>query len=414
MNSLSLPGKKITTQCCVAGGGPAGMMLGYLLARAGIEVVVLEKHKDFFRDFRGDTIHPSTMELMHELGILDDFLKIPHDKIVKLMLSFEGTTIEGPDCSHLPVHCPYIAMMPQWDFLDFIAAKAKKYPAFTLMMNAEATGLIEENGRIAGVTVKTPDGEVEVGAGMVFGTDGRHSIVREKAGLEVREFGVPIDVLWFRIPKPANDPLHFLGRVRNGQMMVTIDRGEYYQTALLIPKGAFDQIKAEGLDAFRKRVVSIVPALEESVKAIDEWDKVKLLTVQINRLRQWYRPGLLCIGDAAHAMSPAGGVGVNVAIQDAVATANLLYAPLLRGNCTVDDLRSVQERREWPVRVIQGFQIFIHRNMFRKDRDPSRAVAIPWIVRKFFGLLAPLIRRLAARLVGIGPRPEHIHTPEKK
>ena len=408
--------RKITTQCCVAGGGPAGMMLGYLLARAGIEVVVLEKHRDFFRDFRGDTIHPSTMELMYELGILDDFLKIPHQKISKLMLSFEGTTIEGPDCSHLPVHCPYIAMMPQWDFLNFIAEKAKKYPTFTLMMNAEATGLIEENGRIAGVTIKTPEGEMEVRAGMVFGTDGRHSIVREKAGLEAQEFGVPIDVLWFRVPKPANDPLHFLGRVHNGQMMVTIDRGDYYQTALIIPKGAFDQIKAEGLsDAFRKRIVSIVPApLRWSVKVLDDWEKVKLLTVQINRLRQWYRPGLLCIGDAAHAMSPAGGVGINVAIQDAVAAANLLCEPLLRGNCTIDDLRSVQERREWPVRVIQGFQVFIHRNMLRKDRDPTRAVAIPWIARKFFSMVAPLLRRFAARLVGIGPRPEHIHTPEKK
>ena len=397
----------------MVGGGPAGMMLGYLLARAGIEVVVLEKHKDFFRDFRGDTIHPSTMELMYELGILDDFLKLPHQKIVKLMLSFEGNVVEGPDCSHLPVHCPYIAMMPQWDFLDFIAEKAKKYPSFSLMMSAEATGLIEEDGRIAGVTVKTPEGEMEVRADLVFGADGRHSIVREKAGLAVDEFGVPIDVLWFRVPKPANDPLHFLGRVHDGQMMVTIDRRDYYQTALIIPKGAFEPIKAEGLDAFRERIVSIVPALRDSVKALDDCDKVKLLTVQINRLRHWARPGLLCIGDAAHAMSPAGGVGINLAVQDAVAAANLLYAALLRGNCTTDDLRRVQERREWPVRVIQGIQVFIHGNMFRKDRDPTRAVAIPWIARKFFALFAPLIRRLAARLVGIGPRPEHNHTPEK-
>ena len=399
----------------VVGGGPAGMMLGYLLARAGIEVVVLEKHKDFFRDFRGDTIHPSTMELMYELGILDDFLKVPHDKIVKLMLSIEGNVVEGPDLSHLPVHCRYIAMMPQWDFLDFIAAQAKKYSTFKLMMNAEVTGLIEEGGRIAGVTAGTPGGENGSARrnGIRHGRAGAHRAPK-RPWLEVMEFGVPIDVLWFRVPKPADDPLHFIGRVRDGQMMVTIDRGDYYQTALIIPKSAFDGIKAEGLEAFRKRIVTIVPALVESVKALDDWDKIKLLTVQINRLsRQWCRPGLLCIGDAAHAMSPAGGVGINVAIQDAVATANLLYAPLLRNNCTVDDLRRVQERREFAVRVIQGIHGFYPRqHVPQKDRDPSRAVAFPWMARKMIALFAPIIRRLAARVVGIGPRPEHIHTPE--
>jgi 2-polyprenyl-6-methoxyphenol hydroxylase-like FAD-dependent oxidoreductase len=407
--------RKVTTQCCVVGGGPAGMMLGYLFARAGVEVVVLEKHKDFFRDFRGDTIHPSTMELMYELGILDEFLKIPHQKIAKLLLSFEGNVVEGPDCSHLPVHCPYIALMPQWDFLDFIAEKAKKYPSFSLMMSAEATGLIEENGRIAGVNVKTPEGELEVRANLVFGTDGRSSIVREKAGLHVEDFGVPIDVLWFRLARPADDTRDFLGRISNGQMMVTINRGDYYQTALIIPKGGFEPIKNEGLDAFRERISAIVPSLRESVKALDGWDKIKLLTVQINRLRKWCRPGLLCIGDAAHAMSPAGGVGINLAIQDAVATANLLSAAILRGDYSMEKLELIQQRRQWPTNMIQAIQVFIHRNMFRKNKDGTqRAISVPWPVRKVMGLFAPIIRRVAARIVGIGFRPEHIHSPENK
>jgi 2-polyprenyl-6-methoxyphenol hydroxylase-like FAD-dependent oxidoreductase len=351
---------------------------------------------------------------MSELGILDDFLKLPHQKIAKLMLSFEGTAIEGPDFSRLPVHCPYVALMPQWDFLNFIAQKAGEFPCFSLMMSAEATGLIEEDGRVAGVIVRTEEGELEVRAGLVFGTDGRHSIVREKAGLEVEEFGVPIDVLWFRVPKPSGDPGDFLGRISRGRAVVTIDRGDYYQTALIIPKGGFEPIKKEGLEAFRNRLVSIVPPLRESVKAVDSWDKVKLLTVQINRLRRWYRAGLLCIGDAAHTMSPAGGVGINLAVQDAVAAANLLCGPLLRNNCTIDDLRRVQERREWPVRMTQSIQVFIHRNMFRNREDPSRAVAVPWIARKIMALLAPLIRRAAARIVGIGFRAEHIASPAAK
>ena len=406
--------KKITTRCCVAGGGPAGMMLGYLLARAGIEVVVLEKHKDFFRDFRGDTIHPSTMQLMHELGILDDFLKVPHDKAQDLMISFEGTAVRGPDFSHLPVVCKYIALMPQWDFLNFLAEKAKKFPSFTLMMNAEATGLIEENGRVTGVRATTPDGEVEIRAPLTFGTDGRHSTLREQAGLVADEFGVPIDVLWFRLAKPAvAEGKYFLGRISKGQLMITLDRGDYFQSGLIIPKGAFDAIKKEGLPAFQERIAAIVPALREPARALDNWDKVKLLTVQINRLRCWHRAGLLCIGDAAHAMSPAGGVGINLAVQDAVAAANLLCEPILGGACTEEDLQRVQERREWPVKMTQALQVFMHRNMFRKNRDPSRAVAIPWPARKLFALFAPVLRRVGARIVGIGFRAEHIESPEK-
>ncbi|HWB60547.1 MAG TPA: FAD-dependent oxidoreductase [Chthoniobacteraceae bacterium] len=405
----------INTKCCIVGGGPAGMMLGYLLARAGIEVVVLEKHKDFFRDFRGDTIHPSTMELMQELGILDDFLQVPHNEAAELMLSFEGTAVMGPDFSHLPVTCKYIAFMPQWDFLNFIAEKAKKYPGFSLRMGAEAIGLIEKDGRITGVIAKSDEGDIEVRAAVTFGTDGRHSVVRERAGLVAEEFGVPIDVLWFRLDKPeGGDTRLFLGRVSNGQMMITLDRGDYFQCGLIIPKGAFEAIKGEGLAAFQERIAGIVPALRGPAKALDKWDKVKLLTVQINRLRNWSRPGLLCIGDAAHAMSPAGGVGINLAVQDAVAAANLLYDPLRRGHCTAEDLQRVQARREWPVKMTQAIQIFMHRNMFRKGRDPSRAVAFPWIVRKFFALFAPVIRRAGARIVGIGFRAEHIESPEAK
>jgi len=402
----------ITTRCCVVGGGPAGMMLGYLLARAGIEVTVLEKHGDFFRDFRGDTIHPSTMELMHELELLEDFLKQPHQKVEKLELDFEGTTVIGPDFTHLPVRCRYIAFMPQWDFLNFLAGHAKRLPAFHLKMKAEVTGLIEENGRVAGVVAKTDEGELNVRADFVFAADGRSSTVRKLAGMEVEDFGVPIDVLWFRLTKPKNETTHFLGRVRNGNAMVTIDRGDYYQAGSIIPKGAFEQIKKDGLAAFQERIATIVPSVRETVKKLDSWDKVKLLTVQINRLHRWHRPGLLCIGDSAHAMSPAGGVGINLAIQDAVAAANILAARILRGTCTTDDLGLVQKRREWAVKMTQGLQVIIHKNMFRKNSGTANAIDIPWPARKALGLFAPLLRRVAARIIGIGFRAEHIHSPD--
>jgi 2-polyprenyl-6-methoxyphenol hydroxylase-like FAD-dependent oxidoreductase len=399
---------QIQIRCCVVGGGPAGMMLGFLLARAGIEVLVLEKHADFFRDFRGDTIHPSTMELLHELGLLDEFVRLPHQQLPRLKLSIEGHVVDGPDCSHLPVRCKFIALMPQWDFLNFLASHAKKFPSFSLKMKSEVTDLIFENEKVVGVCAKTDDGELEVRADFVFGTDGRHSTVRQSANLQVQDFGVPIDVLWFRLPKPSGLPDFLLGRIRNGQLMVTIDRDDYFQVAFVIPKGGFEKIQRDGLENFRKTIVAVTPEFRDVVNTLDDWNKIKLLTVQINRLRQWHRAGLLCIGDAAHAMSPAGGVGINLAIQDAVATANLLVDKILRNECTTEDLTFVQRRREFPTRMTQRIQVFIHRRMFGKNS--GKAISLSWPARKILALLAPLLRRIAARIVGIGFRPEHIET----
>lgn len=397
---------EIKTRCCVVGGGPAGMMLGFLLARAGIEVIVIEKHADFFRDFRGDTIHPSTMELLHELGLLKEFLRLPHQELPKLKLSVEGRTVDGPDFSHLPVQCKFIALMPQWDFLNFFAAQAKQLPRFSLKLKTEATGLIFEDEKVVGVRTNTDDGPLEIRADFVFGTDGRHSVVRESAGLALQDFGVPIDVLWFRLAKPASVPPYLLGRIHDGQMMITLDRADYFQIAMVIPKGGFEKIQHDGFETFRKKIAAIAPEFRNEVNALNDWNQIKLLTVQINRLHRWYRPGLLCIGDAAHAMSPAGGVGINFAIQDAVATANLLAKKILCNECRTEDLALVQRRREFPVRMIQRIQVFVHRRMFGKNS--GKAVSLSWPARKILGLLAPLLRRIGARIIGIGFRPEHI------
>ncbi len=383
-------------------------MLGLLLARAGVDVIVLEKHADFFRDFRGDTIHPSTLELMGELGILDEFLRLPHQELRRVTVRFEDDEIEGPDFSSLPTRCKYIAMMPQWDFLNFLTTQAKRYPNFKLIMKAEASELIEESGRVVGVKAKTEQGEIEVFSDLVVGADGRDSIVRKLARMDVEDFGVPIDVLWFRITRTDNSAEPALGRIRNGKMMVTINRGDYYQCGYIIRKGAFEDIKRRGLEAFHEEIVRVAPFLRDTIREIDDWDKVKLLTVQVNRLRQWYCPGLLCIGDAAHAMSPAGGVGINLAIQDAVASANLLADRLREGDCEIEDLRRVQQRREWPARMTQMIQVFIHRRMFGSKTDPDKALSFPWPVRAILWILTPLLRRVAARLIGIGFRAEHI------
>lgn len=408
MNQSKQGAQQIRTTCCIVGGGPAGMMLGLLIARAGVEVIVLEKHGDFLRDFRGDTIHPSTLELMHELGMLDEFLRLPHHELRRVKVKFDDEEIAGPDFSHLPTQCKFIALMPQWDFLNFLAAQAKRYPTFRLLMNTEAIDFIEEDGRIVGVRAKTEQGELNAYADLVVGADGRSSVLRERAGMEVEDFGVPIDVLWFRVAKTAADTEPALGRIRNGKMLVTIDRGDYYQCGSIIRKGAFEEIKRRGLEAFREEIAGVAPFLRDAVGEIDDWGKVRLLTVQVNRLRQWYRPGLLFIGDAAHAMSPAGGVGINLAIQDAVAAANLLADKLRQGNCKTDDLRRVQHRREWPARMIQAIQVFIHRRMFGSKSDPERALSIPWPARALLWLLTPLLRRVAARVIGIGFRAEHI------
>lgn len=384
------------------GGGPAGVMLAFLLARSGVPVTILEKHEDFFRDFRGDTIHPSTLQLMHELGLLDEFLKVPHDELTQVSLSLDGHLSPIADFTSLPTVCKMIVFMPQWDFLDFLADHGRRYPTFDLRMGIEVTDLIEEDGRVVGVKA----GEEEFRAHLVIGADGRHSIVRDKAGFEVEEFGVPIDVLWTKIPKAKEMTEQALGYFGGGNFLVLINRGDYYQTGVLIRKGDFDGIQKAGLPAFRQRILSTAPFLSGYVDAVDDWSKVRLLTVQIDRLKKWHRPGLLCIGDSAHAMSPAGGVGVNLAIQDAVATANMLTAGLLSGKIDGSDLQRVQDRRLRPTKQIQGFQVFFHKRIANASATGQTNLRLPlWFARHF-----QFIRRFVARMTGIGPLPEHIET----
>jgi 2-polyprenyl-6-methoxyphenol hydroxylase-like FAD-dependent oxidoreductase len=396
----------VHVQCAVVGGGPAGMMLGLLLARAGVDVVVLEKHADFLRDFRGDTIHPSTLELLHELGILEAFLARPHQEARTLTGRVAGEAVTLADFSHLPTKCKFIALMPQWDFLDFIAAEARRFPSFRLIMQAEVTGLLEQAGRIAGVTAQTPDGPLEVLADLVVGADGRHSVVRQSAGLAVEDFGAPIDVLWMRVSRRPGDPSQVLGNIAMGHVFVMLDRGDYWQCAYVIPKGGFAQVQAGGLEAFQRSIAEIVPFLADRVAELRDWNDIKLLTVVVDRLKQWHRPGLLCIGDAAHAMSPIGGVGINLAIQDAVASANILSGPLARGTCGEADLARVQKRRELPTRIIQRIQLLAQDLFLKRTLEGRVSQKMPRPLKLIQQW--PILRRIPARLVGIGIRPEHI------
>jgi 2-polyprenyl-6-methoxyphenol hydroxylase-like FAD-dependent oxidoreductase len=404
-------GLVLHTRCCIAGGGPAGLMLGLLLARNDIEVVVLEKHADFLRDFRGDTIHPSTLEVMDELGVLDRFLRLPHQRVHQIRALVGDTILPVADFSHLPTRCRFIAFMPQWDFLNFVVGEASGYPAFSLRMETEATDLLEVNGRIAGVHARTGDQSLEVRADLVVAADGRSSLLRERAGLDVLELGAPMDVLWFRLSRRPVDPSETMGRFDRGQIFVLINRGEHWQCGYVIPKDTIEEIRRAGLAAFRKRVAALAPFAVDRVGEIGSWDDVKLLTVRVDRARQWYRPGFLCIGDAAHAMSPIGGVGINLAIQDAVAAANILGEPLRAGSLATAHLHQVQRRRELPTRITQRIQVAIQNRVIGRVLVSPGPLAPPFLLR----LLArvPLLRRIPGRLVGLGIRPEHVRRPPR-
>jgi 2-polyprenyl-6-methoxyphenol hydroxylase-like FAD-dependent oxidoreductase len=410
LHPLPLPTETIRTNCCIAGGGPAGMMLGFLLARAGVDVVVLEKHGDFLRDFRGDTIHPSTLEVMHELGLLEEFLRRPHQELPRLAAKIGDEQITIADFSHLPTKCKFIAFMPQWDFLNFLTEQARRFPTFHLRMETEVTRLVQTDGRVIGVEAKSPQGMLRIEADLVVGADGRGSTVRKEAGLEVLDLGAPMDALWMQLSKGTEDPGQSFGRIANGQILVLLERGDYWQVAYVIPKGGFDDIRGKGLPALREAIATLAPFFRDRVQELREWNDVKLLTVKVDRLQQWYRPGLLCIGDAAHAMSPIGGVGINLAVQDAVAAANVLASPLKAGTVTGADLDAVQRRRELPTRVTQGIQLFMQnrviRNVLSSNRQPTSLPLALRLLRRW-----GVLQRIPAYLVGIGVRPEHVRVP---
>jgi 2-polyprenyl-6-methoxyphenol hydroxylase-like FAD-dependent oxidoreductase len=397
----------VHTRCCIAGGGPAGVMLGFLLARQGIDVFVLEKHADFLRDFRGDTIHPSTLEIMYQLGILDEFLKRPHQKVTELAGKVGGETVTIADFTHLPTHCHFLALMPQWDFLNFITEQGRQYSTFHLQMQAEVTDLIEVSGTVAGVRAKTPNGVLEIRAPLTVGADGRYSVVRERAGLEVIDLGAPMDVMWMRISRHPTDPAQTLGHFDRGRILFLINRDDYWQCAFVISKGTADEIRQRGLEAFHREIAELEPFLKDRVEELRDWKQVSLLTVRVDRLARWFRPGLLCIGDAAHAMSPIGGVGINLAIQDAVAAANILGPKLRQDNVTECDLQAVQRRRNFPTRATQRFQILIQNNVIRRILGSDKALGVPWVLK----LLRrwAILRRIPARVIGLGFRPEHVN-----
>jgi 2-polyprenyl-6-methoxyphenol hydroxylase-like FAD-dependent oxidoreductase len=402
--------RSIKVRCCIVGGGPAGMMLGYLLGRAGIDVVVLEKHADFFRDFRGDTVHPSTLQVMDELGLIDSFLRLPHQRLQTLDGMFGGTSVRIADLRRLDTKYPFIAFMPQWDFLNFLRESGQRFPSLKVMMSTEATDLIRRGETIVGVRAKTPEGPIDIEADLTIACDGRHSTVREHAGLEVEEIGAPMDVLWFRAGRTQDESENVFARVEPGKMMITFDRGEYWQCAYVIAKGQYDAVKARGLQALLDDVVRMAPILKSSVSDVKSWDDVKLLTVAINRLKRWTRPGLLCIGDAAHAMSPVGGVGVNLAVQDAVATANLLAVRIRNGCPSEDELDAVRQRRAFPVKMTQAMQVVVQNNIISGALRPgTQPLKVPLLVRLITAL--PWLQGIPARFIALGVRPEHVHSP---
>jgi 2-polyprenyl-6-methoxyphenol hydroxylase-like FAD-dependent oxidoreductase len=386
------------------------MMLGFLLARAGVDVVVLEKHADFLRDFRGDTIHPSTLELMYELGLLAEFLKRPHQEVRELSGQVGEDVVKIADFTHLPTHCKFLAFMPQWDFLNFVVEQGRRYPRFQVKMQAEAIDLIEQHGRIAGVSARTPEGTMEIRAALTVGADGRHSVVREHAGLQVIDLGAPMDVLWMRISRHPGDPGQTLGHVEAGRMLVMIERADYWQCGYIIPKGGMDEIRKRGIEQFREDIAVLQPFLRDRVGELRDWKDVSLLTVKVDRLQQWSRPGLLCIGDAAHAMSPVGGVGINLAIQDAVAAANILAAKLSTGSLGDRDLHAVQRRRQFPTRATQRLQVLLQNRVIRRVLASVQPLTVPWPLRLM--QRGPFLRRIPARVIGMGFRPEHVRTPE--
>jgi 2-polyprenyl-6-methoxyphenol hydroxylase-like FAD-dependent oxidoreductase len=400
---------ELSVRCCIAGGGPAGMMLGFLLARAGVPVLVLEKHADFLRDFRGDTIHPSTLEIMHELGLLSEFLRRPHQEARTISGQIGDDFVQIADFGHLPTHCRFVALMPQWDFLDFVAEQAKQYPAFQLKMEAEVKDLIIRNGRVAGLRATTPEGELTVHVDLVVGADGRHSTVRDKAGLEIIDLGAPMDVLWMRLSRRPADPAQTFGRFDTGRILVMLNREDYWQCAFVIPKGGVDEIHSRGLEFLRDEITRLAPHLHDRTAELKDWSDVKLLTVSVDRLRRWHRPGLLCIGDAAHAMSPVGGVGINLAIQDAVAAANILAPRFKQGIVSEDNLEAVQRRREFPTRATQAVQVFIQNRVIGRVLGSTEKLSAPMPVRLL--RLMPFLTRIPARLIGLGIRPEHVRTP---